>query len=179
MKDQIIQAKVKWIVQQSVRRIYSSILWLNKVVQQHHLPQNVTAKFLTQKVLGNSSSLLHLTNLFGIKIVQIHLTHPCETSALDPFGVAQFLLVQRYFHELGLAPSDVTHLKDKSVPVFRTASMSLLLADVFRLVGEVGREQIVAMVVWDKRWWPGSDRWGNQIVRFGDLEEREGKEFIV
>ena len=121
------------------------------MVQQHHLTQNAKAKFLTQKVLGNSSSPLHLTNPFGIKIVQIHLTHPSETSALDPFGVAQFLLVQRYFHELGLAPSDVTHLKDKSVLVFRTASMSLLLADVFRFLGKVGREQIVAVVVWDKR----------------------------
>lgn len=83
------------------------------------------------------------------KVVQIHLTHPFEAFALNPFGVAQFLLVQRYFHELRLAPSDVTHLKNKSVVVFRTASMSLL-TDVLRLFGKVSREQIVAMVVWDK-----------------------------
>lgn len=94
----------------------------------------------------------HLTNFHsGINlIVQIYLTHPFETFALNPFGVAQSLLVQRYFHELRLTPSDVTHLKNKSVAVFRTASMSLL-ADVLRLLGKVSREQIVAMVVWDKR----------------------------
>lgn len=94
----------------------------------------------------------HLTNFHsGIKlIVQIHLTHPFETFALNPFGVAQSLLFQRYFHELRLTPSDVTHLKNKSVAVFRTASMSLL-ADVLRLLGKVSREQIVAIVVWDKR----------------------------
>ena len=89
---------------------------------------------------------------YELIIVQMHLTHPCETFALDPFGVPQFLLVQRYFHELRLAPSDVTHLKDKRVLVFRVASMSrFLLADVLRFPGKVGREQIVAVVVWDKR----------------------------
>lgn len=97
--------------------------------------------------------------------MEIHLTHLIEAFSLHPLGCAQFPFVQRYFHELGFAQSDVTRLNDKSVVIafcvsFCFLHMSsmflLLLANVLRLFGKIGCQQVVTMIVLDKRRWSGS-----------------------
>ena len=91
---------------------------------------------------------------------KFQLTHFEETFALHPLGLRQFLFFHGYKHEIGFAESDVTHLNDQRIlrllvsPV--VSSMLVFLTNILWLLGKVGCQQVVTMIVFYKRCWSGS-----------------------
>ena len=94
------------------------------------------------------------------------LTHVSKALSLHPFAV-QLLFLKRNFHKPRFATqSDVTSLDDKSVLAL---TLRLLLADVLRLFGEVRRQKVVAMIVFDKSRRSGSGGWEDKVIWFCNL----------